>query len=99
MIGCPSCGAVLDVRIEAITAPAAERRAWRSLRDVSRLTGEPVGRLRRLVREGAIEAREGARGAYLIRAVDVEQLADELPRVVVVEEPSAVDEIARLRTG
>ena len=93
LCACPSCGAAL--RVEAVAPPQTDRTEWRELRRVAAATGQPVARLRRLVREGALVAREGARGAWLVRRGDVEDLLAKLP--LVQAGVPAGDEIERLR--
>lgn len=94
---CPGCGCAVRIELSAQSRPEAERQRWRTLRDVSTATGQPVSRLRRLVHEGRLPAREGARRARLVRIADVDALLDELPVVPVGDGGDEDDdELARL---
>ena len=99
LCACPSCGAALRFGVEAASPPRGDLERWVGLRVAAEQVSQPVSRLRRLVREGALPAKVGARGARLVRVVDVDALLAELPdlEVAATGADDETDEIARLR--
>ena len=94
-IVCPACLARMHVVLDG----ADDDRAV-SLREAAAKTGEPVSRLRRLVKTGELRAVVGARKGYLVKPSDVLAIVANLTPVVVApanDDDGEVDERARLR--